>query len=866
MIVTEQALADRTVIDGPDAHAVLPPVPPQRTPARQRSSGPLSRHLQPGWPLTVTLVGFPLWWLIGLAEIAPLIAGVVMAVQLRRAGHIRVRSSFGWWLLFLAWVLIGGLLLQVDAPHAIPDTSSARYVTYGFRVAWYLTATVTLLYIYNLRERLSTQRIMSAFSWLFVTLVIGGIAGTLAPTLSFPSLLELLLPRAATTFGINGIAGVLHIQYVHDLVHPVMSQNYSVNGAVHPRASAPFPYTNDWGLNYGLLLPFFLASWMRRDAGWRFRVAPFVLAASLYPVVKTENRGMWIGVAVVTIVVAIRSACFGRYRLFAALAGAALAAVVVLMATPVGGLVTNRLQNGSSDSGRASLGQLTVSSVLAKSPVVGLGSTRNVEGSFYSIAGGDTAECSLCSPPALGTQGHFWLVIFSTGVGGLLLYLGFIGYQLVGSLRRDTTAATVALAVVVMHLATMFVYDTIGVALLVIFAAIGLLWRDLEVPRRAIRGAATTTGDRPLRGYRTLLRVHALLLVACLAVGAGIGVLVEQGRTQLFTATTPVQFPVNPTFPGTERYVQSLDTLAGMLHASAVVDAVAATTDRSTDAASGRLSVSAIANTRILLIHFGDPDRGRAERGSQAAATALGAYRIAALSASRALSVRLLSAQRDALTAAASTVGSAAVANPASSAALAVRQRGLLQQVATFDDRISKIEASPLPGGILLQRPSVVAASGVLLVAAASGLAIGLLCAVLLAYLLHLLSPRVGARHAALPAELPLLARLGPQDSPTLERLRALHIDHVLSGDRSAEALAATSRLSPALYRQHLRPTGSRTALVVSRRTRIRHLVDLRDSLRSSGVHVEGLVLTSEHPGGRRRRGDAISRRPVAGE
>ena len=153
-----------------------------------------------------------------------------------------------------------------------------------------------------------------------------------------------------------------------------------------------------------------------------------------------------------------------------------------------------------------------------------------------------------------------------------------------------------------------------------------------------------------------------------------------------------------------------------------------------------------------------------------------------------------------------------------------------------------------------------------LLVAAASGLAIGLLCAVLLAYLLHLLSPRVGARHAALPAELPLLARLGPQDSPTLERLRALHIDHVLSGDRSAEALAATSRLSPVLYRQHLRPTGSRTALVVSRRTRIRHLVDLRDSLRSSGVHVEGFVLTSEHPGGRRRRGDAISRRPVAGE
>jgi hypothetical protein len=296
------------------------------------------------------------------------------------------------------------------------------------------------------------------------------------------------------------------------------------------------------------------------------------------------------------------------------------------------------------------------------------------------------------------------------------------------------------------------------------------------------------------------------------------------------------------------------------------VTVVAAATGRSTETTAGRLSASAIANTRILLVHFGDPDRGRAERGSEAAANALGAYRIALLSASRTLSIKLLGAQRDALSAAASTVGALAAANPASNVALLTRQRGLLAQIATIDDRISKIGASPLPGDLALQRPSVVAESGVLLVAAASGLSLGLLCAVLLAYLLHLLSPRVGARRAALPAELPLLARLGPQDSPSDEQLRALRIGHVLSGDRSAEALAATSRLSAALYRPHLLPTGSQTALVVSARTRIRHLTELRDNLRMSGVHVEGLVLISEHVPDRRRRGDAISRRPVAGE
>jgi hypothetical protein len=816
--------------------------------------------------LTVTLVGFPLWWLIGVAEIAPLVAAVVMSVQLRRAGHIRARSSFGWWLLFLAWVLIGALLLRVDAPHAIPGTSSTRYITYGFRVAWYLTATVTLLYIYNLRERLSTQRVMSAFSWLFVTVVIGGIAGTLAPTASFPSLLELLLPRIGTTFGINGVADVLHTQYVHDLVHPVMAQNYSVNGAVHPRASAPFPYTNDWGLNYGLLLPFFLASWLRRDAGWRFRVAPLVLVASLYPVVKTENRGMWIGVAVVTIVVAIRSACFGRYRLLVPLAGAGLAVAVLMVATPVGGLVTYRLQNGNSDATRSQLGQLTVSSVLAKSPIVGLGSTRNVEGSFYSIAGGDTALCPRCSPPALGTQGHFWLLIFSTGVGGLLLYLGFIFYQLQGSLRRDTTVATVTLAVLVMHLATFFVYDTIGVPLLVIFAAIGLLWRDLQEPRRGGIDGRAATADRPLAGYLTLLRGNAVLLVVCLVTGAGIGVLVQQRRTHLFTATTPVIFPANPTFPGTEQRIQSLDTVAGMLHATAVVDDVATATGQSTGTTAERLSAAAIRNTRILLVRFGDPDPARAARGSEAAASALGAYRIAQLSASRTLSLQLLTAQRDAVAAAAAAVGAAAAANPAAALALIPRQRGLLAQVSTFDDRISTVVASVPPGGMQIQPADVVGESGVMALAAASGLSLGLLGAVLLAYLLHLLSPRVGARRTALPPELPVLIDLDSEPNQTVEQLGRLHIGQVLSGDRSAETLAATSRLSRALVRQHLPPTGTKTALVVGAGTRIRQVLEFRDSLTSSGVQVEGLVIHREHPADRRRWGDGISRRLVAGE
>ena len=53
-----------------------------------------------------------------------------------------------------------------------------------------------------------------------------------------------------------------------------------------------------------------------------------------------------------------------------------------------------------------------------------------MQGALYSIAGGDSAACHNCSPPALGTQGHFWLLIYSTGLGGTVLYLGFMLLQL----------------------------------------------------------------------------------------------------------------------------------------------------------------------------------------------------------------------------------------------------------------------------------------------------------------------------------------------------------------------------------------------------------------------------------------------------
>lgn len=55
------------------------------------------------WPLTVMAVGYPLWWLLGIASFLPAVAAVVMALQLRgrqvRAPRWRSSgspSSSGW--------------------------------------------------------------------------------------------------------------------------------------------------------------------------------------------------------------------------------------------------------------------------------------------------------------------------------------------------------------------------------------------------------------------------------------------------------------------------------------------------------------------------------------------------------------------------------------------------------------------------------------------------------------------------------------------------------------------------------------------------------------------------------------------------
>src|SRR5215207_5419588 len=130
------------------------------------------------WPFTAMVIGFPLWWALGFGPFSTIVFAVPMAMQLRRMRPVRVPRGFGWWLLFMLAVLVGGLMLGSTAPDTVPDTVGGQIIAYTVRFLSYLSAAVLLLYMGNLGERGLPERvILKSLVVLFVVTVLGGLLG-----------------------------------------------------------------------------------------------------------------------------------------------------------------------------------------------------------------------------------------------------------------------------------------------------------------------------------------------------------------------------------------------------------------------------------------------------------------------------------------------------------------------------------------------------------------------------------------------------------------------------------------------------------------------------------------------------------------
>jgi hypothetical protein len=437
------------------------------------------QRLRPGWPLRVLFYGYPLWWVLGCAEPMFLAMAVAMTFALFHR-PVRVPRGFGIWLLFLVWVLASVFVLWSDAPGTVPVHGPSRLFIFSYRLIWYAALTVVLLYVGNLREdEMSKRQITRLLGYMFVVTVVGGLVGVLMPHIQFKSVAEFVLPRGLTSNA-----------FVHQIIHPRVAEVQEIVGSPMPRPTAPYYYTNSWGANFSLFLPFFLLAWRDRRAGWRRTAAPFVLLAAFVPVVFSLNRALWLALIVMALFVALRLAMQGRVWAVRGLVGAVVVGSVVFFASPLHTIVDKRLQHGHSNERRGDLATTTFTTSFDASPIIGFGGTRRAESNFSSIAGGARPDCPVCAAPPLGTQGHLWLLIISQGVVGAGLFMAFFVRRFVRHWRDASAYALAGSAVVVAAAVEVPFYDLLGAPLFTVMIVLGLLWRAEadRVQERAVPG------------------------------------------------------------------------------------------------------------------------------------------------------------------------------------------------------------------------------------------------------------------------------------------------------------------------------------------------------------------------------------------
>ena len=306
----------------------------------------------------------------------------------------------------------------------------------------------------------------------------------LMPHFGFASPLFLLLPKS---FQANA--------FVQAAAHPALTQVQNVLGTPGGRPKAPFDYTNLWGECLTILLPFLLAwAWTGTRRQRLFAAAVAVIAMG--PLLYSLNRGVWIGVILAVIYLAVRLAARGKTALLGGIGLAAVLAVVVILFTPLNSIVAGRLENGKSNNLRSHLNTLAITDAIA-SPIIGYGDTRQEQGSPESIAVGPSAKCPVCGQLAVGSTGQLWLLFICDGLVGAALYLAFFGFG-IWQFRRDRSPYGYAgVLVLLLSFWYMFSYDATGAPLGFTMLAYAVLWKNDQLRRQPVPSIAAAPERAP---------------------------------------------------------------------------------------------------------------------------------------------------------------------------------------------------------------------------------------------------------------------------------------------------------------------------------------------------------------------------------
>ncbi|MCE0509070.1 O-antigen ligase family protein [Microbacterium aurugineum] len=412
-----------------------------RTPSRTLGA---SRSTLPRWPFTAMLAFFPLWWVLGFAEMAWIPLAGCMAVLMIRRGGIQVPRGFSIWLLFI--VLMCASVIGID--------TSGRLIGFIYRALLYIAITVVFIYVYNARETLTLRYMLGVFTLFWLWAVLGGFAGIIAPEFSFRTPLSYVLPQGLQA---NELIGEM-------VVRRLTQYNPDSWLALDPRPSAPFLYTNGWGNVYSITLPMVVAYLTVIPRGRRFWLLILAIPLSLIPAFLTLNRGMFIGLAVAAAYLFVRFVLAGRLRAVALLSVIGIIAGIAAVALDVGSKLTDRVETSSSTEDRANLYEETFVRTL-HSPLFGYGAPRP---SFTDGA------------PSAGTQGHLWMVMFSHGFPALVCFMAALAWMFFATIRGRSTAMLILNTVQLVILVEVFFYGVLPNGLILTFPAAALAIRELR--------------------------------------------------------------------------------------------------------------------------------------------------------------------------------------------------------------------------------------------------------------------------------------------------------------------------------------------------------------------------------------------------
>ncbi len=220
-----------------------------------------------------------------------------------------------------------------------------------------------------------------------------------------------------------------------------------------------------------------------QTAGASLGVAPRPQAPAL-----SLNRGLFLSLGAGLVYAALRYAIRGRVKAMIGITVVVAVAGAVFAVLPVKQLLTERLTNSSTNQTRASL-YAEARDRVAASPLLGYGAPRPSE------VGGTS--------PAVGTQGQLWMVLFSHGIPGAALFVGFYLWAVWRTRRALTPPWFWAHVTLVIGLVQLPIYGMLPAELSTVMVAIAMALREEEAlarrpaPARRRSTAPSTVETQP---------------------------------------------------------------------------------------------------------------------------------------------------------------------------------------------------------------------------------------------------------------------------------------------------------------------------------------------------------------------------------